>query len=163
MYVWNFLLFVETYLNVVVRKAKMIAMLYSLSKPMELLYDDFITYKTKTDLLVRYSGQTKSLEVLLNSIFDGSLNRIYIITDGDIIVNLYTYFRAEQSSFYTTDRAEVGYQPVYTYNRSEDVTLLHDFTVFVPDILMPAKETEINAWVNRYTIAGKTHTIQIIE
>lgn len=161
MYAWNFLLFVETYLNVLLRKAKSIALLYSLAKPMELLYDDFLVYKAKTDLLVRYTGQTKSLEVLLNSLFDNTLNRIYITTDGDAI-NMYTYYRTERSSFFTTNRSEAGYQPVYTYSRSEDITLDKDFTVFVPPALMPAKETEINAWVNRYKIAGKIHTLQSI-
>jgi hypothetical protein len=162
MYVWNFLLFVETYLNVIVRKAKMVALLYSLSRPIEFLYSDFLIYKANTDLLVRYSGQTKTLEVLLNSLFDSNLNRIYIVTDGDSIINKYSYFRNEQPSFFTDNRSESGYQPLFIYNRSEDITLDNDFTVFVPPNLMPNKETEINAWVNRYKIAGKTHNIQTI-
>lgn len=161
MYSWDIRLFAETYLNSVIRKAKHIALLYALTKPMELLYDDFLAFKTNTDLLVRYSGQTKSLEVLLNNIFDAEEERIYIITDGDGLA-LFTYYRAEKTSFYSQYRDEVGYTPKYTYARSEDVTLTNDFTVHVPTAIASAKTIEINSWVNRYKIAGKRHTIKPI-
>ena len=162
MYIWNFRFFAESYLGEVLRKAKHIALLYALTKPMQLLYNDFLEYKAQTDLLVRYNGQTKSLEALLNSVFDSTLNRIYIVTDGDAINNVYTYYRSERGSFFTTNRSEAGYQPVYNYFRSEDVTLDTDFTVYVPEAIATAKSTEINAWINRYKIAGKQHLIQPI-
>lgn len=127
--------------------------------PFKTLYTSFKQYETDTDRLLRPNNQTIVQVALLNDLYDATLRRINIVTEGDELPDNYLYNRAELSAPETLvlfNRAETG--PTATlYNRA-DYNNLYDFTVLVPTALS-AQERLIRITVERYRLAGVQYRI----
>lgn len=158
-YTWNFRLFVEVYLSFVMRQSRNVALLYSLLKPAETIFTTFNTFRGKTNNTLLYNGQTASLQHALNNLYDATLRRIIVVTDGDRLTDRFTYNRSETGPLWTTHNRGEDEVPIYSYNRGEDITNIYDFYVLVPASTSSIFGAQIAASINKYKIYNKKYLI----
>lgn len=137
------------------RKPKMLAWLQVLLTPLQTLYNTFITYRNATAFSIGFTGQTMSLEYLLNYTYfdDGTLRLIYI-EDGERREPLYVFQQSENQPAYFHNDGE-DYDPVYLYNSEEPTG--YDFVVWVPFAFNfpPEKPLEyLISLLNKHKAAG---------
>lgn len=142
-------------LPVELRKKKMRAWLKALNKPVVLLYDLFLKFKSEILYELDHNGQVCRLRKVLNDKFDNVDRRIYI-EDAPVKLPLYIHRRIEDKPVYIRRRSEAT--PVYIYRRSE-ITFGGTFIVFVPATL-DFDIDEMKLLINKYRLAGKAYTIK---
>lgn len=143
------------------RKARIIAILKSFINPVELIYNEFITYRLASLKRLNYSGQVIYLEKLLNDYFNTS--GIYIEDTADIE---YTYLstKNEGDVLYLSTKAENN-APVYLATQSE-LESNYQFIVKIPSVLYANLGTSglsrMRSLIDLYRISGKKFEIHSI-
>lgn len=127
--------------------------------PFKTLYNELKAYEDATDKLLRPNNQTIVQQVLLNDLYDATLRRIYIITEGDELPDNYLYNRTDIAASETLmlfGRVDlVGSATLY--NRA-DYNNSYDFTVYLPASLS-SQEATIRATIERYRLASIIYRI----
>ena len=157
--VYNFSIndLVVHFLPVNYRKAKHIAWLRSLVKPLVNLHTQFINYRRNALYKIEHTPQVFSLENVLNDAFDVQLRRIRI-GDGAYRDGVYFYNPEEQKPVYFYDPAENA--PVHFFDGAELFSLDTDFVVSVPFELNEAQEIRMRSLIDFYRLPDKTYKIE---
>ncbi len=132
------------------RQSKFIAWLFVLSKPLEMLYSDFVSYKLKTGQNLKINGQVCYLRKALNDEFDPYLRRIKIY-DAVIQKGSYLYKISEKKPQYLGK--------LYLYSSLYLSEKGSHFIVEIPSELNP-KTYKIETMINYYKLAGKKYIIK---
>ena len=112
----NILALVRQYTPVVLRKAKLIALLDSMTHPLRWLQSKFATYRESVTYRLSITSQVCYLQKLLNDRYDNTDRRIYI-SDGNQVSETYIYLPAEDIPVYIYSVNEQ--QPHHIYLEDE--------------------------------------------
>lgn len=130
----------------------------SILKGVNVLYDDFIIYRTDTLRELSYSSQTLIFEKLLNDNCDNTLRRIYIDNTFDNKIKAELFDKIElETPIFLNDVSE-GKPPFHLFDKLE-FEEGSDFIVFVPTELTN-KVPVIRALVEKYKLSSTQYTIQ---
>lgn len=137
-------------------KPKMLAWLFSLASPLQVIYNDFIAFREQVKYDLTINSQVNRLEKALRDKFADP--GIFIEHPSDNLARTYIYTQAEQQpGIYLFTNAEA--QPLYIHTQEYDEEF--DFIVKVPAGTMD-KGDEIYDFVDRYRLAGKRFKIEQI-
>ncbi len=159
MFDWDIVVWVKQQLPEDIRQEPLISDFLFRYKPIKVLYDEFIAFRTQILKKMRYNSQTIILRNLLNDMFDPTLRRIKVITTYDIIDALTIYQYNEDDEPYIYTDAELTADPTlpktYIYQVSE-LGVLYDFIVEAEAGSLTAEQiVRLKAIVNYYRLAGK--------
>jgi len=132
------------------RRPRILALLNAMAKPVVLIYQDFIRYRTAKLYQLMITPQKCWLERLLNDRYDYTSRRIYI-DDGIDFPPTYIYQDAELKPIY------LGTKSIYTSGESGD--LKDDFVIYVPNDIV-FENAEMTSLVKVYKLAGTKFKIQ---
>jgi hypothetical protein len=111
------------------RMPRILALLNAMAKPIVMLYQDFLNYRTAKLYDLMITPQVCYLEALLRDRYDYTQRRIYI-TDAIDFPPLYLYTDAELHPINLYTDSEDS--PVYLYTDGEGSDYNNDFIVWVP-------------------------------
>lgn len=132
------------------RLPRILALLYAMARPVELIYQDFLKYRKAKLYQLMITPQVCWLERLLNDRYDFTQRRIYI-TDGVDKPPTYIYQASELKPVY------LGTKMIFTSGESGD--LKDDFIVWVP-LGLVFEEAEMISLVKVYKLAGTKFKVQ---
>lgn len=138
------------------RKPRILALLNAMTKPVIILYQDFLNYRKAKLYDLMITGQVCYLEALLRDRYDYTLRRIYI-TDAVDYSPIYLYQDTELHpvSLYT----DAENNPEYLYTDGEGGDYSNDFVIMVPDDII-FSEIEMRSLVMRKRLPGMKFKIQ---
>lgn len=133
--------------------------LKSLIYPVQMLYADFLIFRTEQLFNTKLSGQVAHIEYALNHTYygDGTVRRILIVDSAFVpTVTLYNAQEEEESVYiFNTAEAETG---LYLFNTDESIDQT-DFTVLVPESLV-FDEPKMQSTITNFKQAGSKFAIQ---
>lgn len=135
------------------RKPLMGALVYAVTKPIDLELNDMISYRNEVNEEMRRNGQTCNLRRVLNDLFDPQYRGISIIeTDHNTGVTLSR--RADGKTMAT---------PQILNNRGYGGSSDLDFAVRLPGRLKGVvDERQVNSVVRRYKLAGMRFGLEFV-
>ncbi len=143
------------------RKERMLAWLLAVMKPVVLLYDRFLVYRTDKLYEARISAQVNSLEYMLNDAYygDGNGRTIYITDNEDYSEDIYLYNSSElETETHLFNSDETADTDTLTFNAQEGTGGV-DFIVWVLMDMMYDSDKMISR-INKYKLAGTTYEIK---
>jgi hypothetical protein len=131
----------------------------SLLYPLQVLYADFLTFRTEQMFRVQLSGQVAHLEFALNYLYygDGTLRRI-IISDSYYVPSLTVYNATETEESIFVFNSSESEASLFLLNTAESIDET-DFIVLVPEALL-FDENKMRSTVNIFKLAGSRFLIQ---
>jgi hypothetical protein len=138
------------------RKPRHLAWLASFTGQVELLYQQFLTFRLGSLRELSYNGQTIMLEKALNDKLDNNLRRIVIRNSTIFLEPLYINFKIEQQPPKYSHRKSEGKPPLYPYSKRQFQSQV-GFIVYAPGL--NAKDYPLNKLIQRYKIALVTYRI----
>lgn len=122
------------------------------------LYDEFTDRRNKVIKRVQYTGQTMSLEKMLNEQYPSANNGIYIENVINSLTASFIYNLVDgQQEDYIHNLSD-GEPPVFLFNLSDFIAQV-DFIVYVP-IGVNYDETKMRLLIDSYRLASKRYEIQ---
>tara|TARA_R100001369_G_C3292743_1_gene164213 strand:- start:638 stop:1156 length:519 start_codon:yes stop_codon:yes gene_type:complete len=163
-YTVDFNKFVKQLLITFLRKAKTLALVRAVIKPLITGYTVFETFKTRQIYITGHNAQITLFQQALNDGFDATQRRIYIA--NAVIEDTEHYYDPEYGEplfFYDDGDGD----PQYFLDRSTFNQTGGNFSVNVPVAMEEADptdkllfETALKAEIERYKIFGTTYTIK---
>ncbi|MGR3790663.1 hypothetical protein ACUXZJ_07105 [Flavobacterium sp. TN-1] len=133
----------------------MIAFLQCLTKPIDLIYKDWVKSREKDWYRLAHNGQVCKLEKVLNDEFDKEKRRIYI-DDGDSFAQEYIFTQDESEKVFLGDT-------LFVYSDEEYENTGVDFVVYVPaELVGKINHHKLNYLIKYYKLAGKRYRIETI-
>jgi len=133
------------------------ALLYAMTAPVRVLYDEFMRNRAANIYRLRITPQVCYLEKFLSDRYDFSERRIRIV-DGVHIVPLYIHLEAEKRPLYIYAEAEGSPLSLYCENEILGGT---DFIIRLPAGLK-YNENQMKGEVDSYKLAGKKYRIETV-
>jgi hypothetical protein len=135
-----------------------LAFIKSIMAGVQYINDLFYAFVTEKKEELKFNGQIINLQRRLNDVFDDTLRRIYIANIASIPVQ-YLYRSSEFVDDYVYRISEAMSSSFYVGRTSEIGTTQYDFIVYVP-VALTYNTDRMNAVINRYKLADKTHNIE---
>lgn len=137
---------------------KLIGLARTYIHPLIIIYNEFITNRLINLDRVKYTGQTMSLEEMLNQQYPSANGGIYILNTINVLPVEHIYNLSDgQLENYIYNLSD-GQAVSYIYNVSDYVGGV-DFIVYVPSAVV-FEEIKMRLQIDRYRLAGKIYTIQ---
>lgn len=142
------------------RKGKTVAFIESLLEPLKTTQEQFNAWKEIIRRELSYTGQTLSVERMLNDKFDPVLRRIQLVQSTSTLE--YDSFIAEGNemdydSFIDEDEEPVYMEYVFEFESNQ----INGFRVRIPSTLEP-KENQIIGQILKYKIATIPYELQYV-
>ena len=142
----DFYKFALQLLPTVFRGKVMMAMIRAMVRPLRVLYDDFVVYRTRVDNRLRATANVQYIQKVLNDAFFLKEGMIYLVTpEGGYNV---FYFKSELRDgtfFYNNGGGRAYYLTDYG-----GVIAQEDFIVRVPTFLCTSLDKELDEYGGRY-------------
>jgi len=148
----------EEQLSDVRRKAKHIAWLRAIAKPVIYLHNLFLIFRTSMIYNLRITPQVCFLEKALNDRYDATQRRIVI--DDPVEREPWVLFRKVEAKKKTLYRKSEDTELVL-WRKSETTLFSVDFIVKVPAVLN-INIPEFRSFLDNYKLVTKTYSIQFI-
>lgn len=145
------------------RSSPVITVLESVTAEFDNLHKLFKTTRENNLYDLSITPQVCYLEKALNDRFDKEQRRIYI-TDGIVIPKTYLFIKPEKIKLYLFTKQENKPIELYTktdYELNDSASSDYDFIVNVPPNVV-FEEKEMGALLDRYKLASKAYSINII-
>jgi hypothetical protein len=126
--------------------------------PVQVIYQQFLTFKAAKDYQLLITPQVCFLQKMLNDRYDTNLRRI-IITDGSDKPPTYIFTELELKPVFIRQESEAA--PVFIYTDGEAGTLTDDFVVEVPASIV-FEQAEMISLLKSYKLAGTKFSIKYV-
>lgn len=154
----NFKKVAVEWLPTFLRKSLLLAFVFVLITPIELLYIEFLKTRKQNILRLKTTAQKFSLQKRLNDYFDPVERRIEIVK-AVLFDGLYLYTEAEDDQSRSKSQwLYVNGNPLYLYTEAELNSDI-DFIVLVPQGI---DEVRLRAEIEYYMLQSKNYTIKPI-
>jgi len=148
----DFRVMVQQLLGTILRKAKRVAWLTAVLKPLRNVHDEFVAFHNNRRYEVKWNGQTIKLEKMLIDIFGAGI----YITNNVLELNGAFIGEDNDNSFFIGEGGDNAQYIDVTYSIAGK-----NFTVNVPASIT-FEMSEMEAFINKYKLFGTTYEIVII-
>ncbi|MCO5229616.1 MAG: hypothetical protein M9958_00530 [Chitinophagales bacterium] len=139
----------------ILQQAKHYSWLRAQLFPLIEIHEDFKDFRLKFNRELRYNGQVIILENLLNNEFDIDNRGIVVKTNPSGMSQVFVFQNEETEPPVNIYQKQEG-QPIYIFQKSEELERFFDFEVIVPvGILTPGEERQLKSLTLRYKLDGK--------
>jgi len=136
--------------------------LRALIAPIQILYNDFMRYRSDIDYRLGINGQVCYLQKILNDTFDNDLRRIYISDTLNYIVMLIHMDESQDPLLTYMEGTGFDAQIPVIHNDSAYANSGYDFIVNMPFFLSTEDEFRLKAILDKYKLPSKRYSIDYI-
>lgn len=140
------------------RQSLNVQFIYASTRGLRDVYDWLINLRQQKSYELQFTGQIIYLEHVLNDQFDPIYRQIYIEDAADVeYLYIYNQIEAEQQTYLYNNTEP--FNGIYLDTNQEQQSS-NQFIVNIPNTGI--NQDQLKKWINKYKLAGKNYTINII-